>query len=387
LLEDTIRPLSYTQISLYRSCPLSYKLQYIDGLKSKDKWYFSFGTTLHTCVERFFKVNTPPPPSLEELLRFYEKNWKSGGYESAEDEKKYQDFGKEILSRFWAIHCSDFHIPIALERSFLLDIEGVKLRGFMDRVDKLDSGGLAVIDYKTNKDLFTADYLEDDLQLTIYQMAAEHMWRLPVERLTLYHLRSNTACSCPPRGPAQIEQTRQLVLKVAEGIARGDFPAAENEFCPCDFPEHCPYYRHLYLTGAPQPTGQAPLPGFAAADAVERYASQQALIKEMQAELEETRQMIVEFCQDQGLNRVFGSEHEATYKLVERVGFSEDEVKAILEPLGLWEQVVGLDQSRLKQLLTDESTAADIRKKIESLKRITSSYPQLWLRKRSGEEE
>jgi putative RecB family exonuclease len=320
-------------------------------------------------------------------LRFYEKNWKSGGYESAEDEKKYQDFGKEILSRFWAIHHTDFQLPIALERSFLIDIEGVKLRGFMDRIDKLDSGGLAVIDYKTNKDLFTADYLEDDLQLTIYQMAAEHMWRLPVERLTLYHLRSNTACSCAPRGPAQIEQTRRLVLEVAGGIARGDFPAVENQFCPCDFPEHCPYYRHRYLTTAPQPTGQSPLPGIAAADAVERYAGLQALIKEMQTELEQTRQMIVEFCQDQGINRVFGSEHEATYKLVERAGFSGDEVKAILEPLGLWEQVVGLDQSRLKKLLADEATAADIRKKIESLKRITSSYPQLWLSKRSGEEE
>jgi len=138
---------------------------------------------------------------------------------------------------------------------------------------------------------------------------------------------------------------------------------------------------------APQPTGQVPLPGIAAADAVERYAALQALIKEMQAELEETRQMIVEFCQDQCLNRVFGSEHEATYKLVERAGFSDDEVKAILEPLGLWQQVVGLDQARLKQLLADKATAADIRKKIESLKRITSSYPQLWLRKRNGEEE
>ena len=383
----TIRPLSYTQISLYRSCPLCYKLQYIDGLKQKDKWYFSFGTSLHSCVERFFKVSAPPPPSLEELLQFYDRNWKSGGYDSPEEEKKYRDFGKEILSRFWTIHQADFHIPVALEKSFYLDVDGIKLRGFMDRVDKLDSGGLAVIDYKTNKELFTADYLADDLQLTIYQMAAEQTWRLPVERLTLYHLRSNTACSCPPRGKAQIEQTRRLVLEVADNIAQQKFPATENEFCPCDFPEHCPYYRHQYLAAAPQPAGQAPLPGIAAADAVERYASLQALIKEMQTQLEETKQMIVEFCQNQGLNRGFGGEHEANYKLVERAGFSEDEVKAVLEPVGLWEKVVGLDQSRLKQFLADEATAGDIRKKIESLRRITSSYPQLWLKKRTGEEE
>ena len=64
-----MKPLSYTQISLYQSCPLRYKLQYIDGLKPKDKWYFSFGTTMHVCAEHFFQVRVPPPPSLEELQR------------------------------------------------------------------------------------------------------------------------------------------------------------------------------------------------------------------------------------------------------------------------------------------------------------------------------
>jgi RecB family exonuclease len=382
-----IRPLSFTQISLYQSCPLCYKLQYIDGLKPRDKWYFSFGTSMHSCVERFFRVSTPPPPSLEELLQFYEQSWLSQGYESPEEEARYKDYGKEILTRFWEIHSADFRMPVALERSFYLDIEGIKLRGFIDRVDKLDSGGLSVIDYKTNKELFTADYLEDDLQLTIYQMAAEQTWKLPVERLTLYHLRSNTPCSCPPRGQSQIQQVRQLVLEVADNISQGKFPAIENEFCPCDFPEHCPYYRHQFLAVEPQPVRQEVLPGIAAIDAVERYAALQSQIKELQTQLEEAKQTIIEFCRAEGLNRVFGSEHEATYKLVEKTGFSEDEVKAILEPEGLWGKVLGFDQSLLKQLLADKAIAVDIKKKLESLKRITSTYPQLWLRKRAGEEE
>jgi len=362
-------------------------LQYIDGLKPEDKWYFSFGTTMHACVERFFKVSTPPPPSLEELLQFYEQNWLSQAYESPEEEAGYKDYGRDILTRFWEIHSADFRMPVALERSFYLDIEGIKLRGFIDRVDKLDSGGLSVIDYKTNKELFTADYLADDLQLTIYQMAAEQTWQLPVERLTLYHLRSNTACSCPPRGQAQLDQARRLVQEVAENITREKFPATENQFCPCDFPEHCPYYRHQYLTIAPQATRQEPLPGIAAIDAVERYADLQAQIKELEKQLEEAKQTIVEYCQAEDLNRVFGSEHEITYKLMERTGFSEDEVRAILEPEGLWEKVLGLDQSRLKQLLTDESTAEDTKKQLESLRRVTSTYPQLWLKKRTTEEE
>ncbi len=342
---------------------------------------------MHDCVERFFRVNTPPPPSLEELLEYYEQKWLSGGYESPEQEAGYREYGREILTRFWEIHHEDFRLPVALERGFTIDVEGIKLRGFIDRVDKLDSGGLSVIDYKTNKELFTADYLAGDLQLTIYQMAAEQTWTLPVEKLTLYHLRSNTACCCPPRDRVQIEQARSLILDVAENIARGNFPATENQFCPCDFAEHCPYYRHQYVAAAPEAPRQDILPGIAAIDAAERYATLQAQIKELQAQLEETRQSIIDYCQKEGLNRVFGNTCAITYKITERTGFSEEEVKAILEPEGLWEKVLGYDPALLKQLLADETISTEIRSRLEALRRVTSSYPQLLIKRQSGEEE
>ena len=76
-----MRPLSYTKISTYQSCPLSYKLQYIDGLKPKAKWYFSFGETLHKCAEYFFSAKLPAYPALDELLHYYEENWRSAGWE------------------------------------------------------------------------------------------------------------------------------------------------------------------------------------------------------------------------------------------------------------------------------------------------------------------
>ena len=379
-----MRPLSYTQISQYQSCPLCYKLQYIDGLKPKDKWYFSFGSTMHSCAEHFFKVRVPPPPSLDELLEFYEQNWLCEGYESAEEEARYKAYGREILARFWEIHSSDFRMPVAVEKMFYIDIDGVKLRGYIDRVDKLDSGGLSIIDYKTDKELFTLDDLETNLQLTLYQLAAEQTWYLPVERLTLYHFRSNTPCSCRPRGEAQLDQARQLVLEIAENIAERRFPATENRYCPCDFPEYCPYYRQKYveIVAEPRETGiWREMTG-----AVEHYVSLQGQIKELESQLEEIKQAIIDFCQAEGLNRVYGKEHAITYKLVEKTGFSEDEVRALLEPEGLWHRVLSLDQSRLKQLATDETVAEDIKHKLEVLRQIISTSPRLWVRRLREEE-
>jgi len=379
-----MKPLSYTQISLYQSCPLCYKLRYIDGLEPKDKWYFSFGRTMHICAEYFFKVRVPPPPSLEELLHFYEQNWLAEGYESAEEEARYRSYGREILAKFWEVHQADFRMPVAVERLFYVDIEGVKLTGYIDRVDKLDSGGLSIVDYKTSKELFTTEDVEKDLQLTLYQLAAEQTWQLPVEKLTLYHLRSNTPCSCGSRNEVQLNEARRLILEVAEGIIQQTFPAIEGQYCPCDFAEHCPYYRQQYMT--PDLFQQGILDGIAVAEAVKHYVSLQSQIKELQTQFEEVKQRLIDFCQTEGLNRVYGREHAITYKLVEKTGFSEDEVKALLEPEGLWHKVLSLDQSRLRQLITDEALAKDIREKLEALRRVVSSYPQLWVRKITEEE-
>jgi len=339
---------------------------------------------MHLCTEHFFNIRVPPPPSLANLLRFYEQNWLSEGYESAKEEAKYKAYGKEILSQFWKIHSADFRMPLAVERMFCIDIEGVKLRGLIDRVDKLDSGSLSIVDYKTNKELFTSDYLENDLQLTLYQLASEQLWQLPVEKLTLYHLRSNTPRSCESRDKTRLKQARHLVLEVAENIADRKFPATENQYCPCDFPEHCPYYRQQCMT--PPSARQGILPGIAIADAVEQYVSLREQIKELQLKLDELKQMIISFHQAEGLNRVYGSEHAITYKLVEMTGFNEDEVRVLLEPEGLWEGVLSLDQSRLKQLLAGEEVAENIRNKLEAMRRIVSTHPQLWVKKLREEE-
>ena len=172
-----MRPLSYTQVSLYQSCPLSYKLQYIDRLEKKARGYFSFGITMHNCAEYFFKAGAPPP--LEALLDYYERNWMSAGYDSAEEEADYKTRGREMLAGFWEAHRDDFRVPMALEWRFFFDIGGVSLTGYIDHIDPLESGGLAIIDYKTNRELFTSDYLAQNLQLTLYQMAVENSW-LPV---------------------------------------------------------------------------------------------------------------------------------------------------------------------------------------------------------------
>ncbi len=258
------------------------------------------------------------------MLQFYEQNWRSEGYESAEEETNYKAYGREMLTVFWEIHRRDFRMPLAVEKMFYIDVGDVKLRGFIDRVDKLESGGLSIVDYKTNKELFTTDYLEKDLQLTLSQLAAEQLWQLPVEKLTLYHMRSNTPVSCPSRGPIQLTDAKHLVLDVADKINRQIFPATENDYCPCDFPEYCPYYRHQYHENAPEVAAAEAQPIAIGSNEVERYASLQAQIKALQEELSALHKEIIDYCEAEDMKRVYGTENEITYQLVDITGYNEE---------------------------------------------------------------
>lgn len=384
-----MRPLSYSQIDRYQNCPLSYKLLYIDKLKPKEKYYLSFGEIIHLCAEYFFKVPVPPPPSLDNLYRFYEHNWISEGYESPEQEQHYRDYGKQLLADFWKNHAPNFRMPLAVEHRFFVKIaDGVTLGGKIDRIDKLDDG-VSIVDYKTGKDLFTADQLEEDMQLTFYQLAVETAWKLPVKKLTLYHLRSNTPCTCDGRKPEKLAEARQVILDVVDGIQKENFPATENQFCSfCDFPEHCPYQRHKYALKEPAPPEcKIILHGKEADEIVEQYASLQDQKKDLESRLDELKQMICAYCVDQGYKRLYGSEHAITYKMVERTGFAEDDVKSVLESTGLWPRVLKFDPNLVKGLIEADYLNPELRKKLEGLRQVTSSFPMLSLKRLKEEEE
>ncbi|MCF7634953.1 MAG: hypothetical protein LLF82_000419 [Dehalococcoides mccartyi] len=378
-----MRPLSYSQIDQYQSCPLKYRFLYIDGLKPPAKGYFSFGTTLHDCAEYFFRVKVPPPPSLENLMEYYRLHWRSEGYESAEAEENYRQLGGKILADFHRIHSADFHMPLAVEHQYTVNLDGVKLTGKIDRVDKLPSGELCIIDYKSNKDLFSAEYVQNNLQLSLYQLAVEQIWFLPVGELCLYHLRSNTAMRCPARSKEVIADARNLVLEVAEKIEKAIFPACENSFCPCDFAHLCPLYRHKY---APPP--QLPqAPPVDISHAVEEYVELQSRKGEIEARIDTLKEAIIEYCRANSLGRVFGSEHALSYKEVLRTAYNNKAVRDLLEPLGLWNQVSSLDKTLLEEYLETDACGQALKKRILALKEVISSSPRLYVKQVSKDQD
>ena len=119
---------------------------------------------------------------------------------------------------------------------------------------------------------------------------------------------------------------------------------------------------------------------------VERYVALQKEIKGLEMELKELKEMITAYCQERGLKRVYGKGHALTYGVRETTSYSEPEVKALLEPEGLWPRVLGFDQYKLRELIKDETVADELRRKLAELKQVVSANPQLWVRRLAEEE-
>lgn len=260
------RVFSYSQIKTYQRCPYQYKLAHVLKLPTQGKYYFSFGTSMHNTLQKFYErikslngmkqeslfgdkihalsvaSNIKVPP-LESLYALYDACWIEEWYENTEQREDYYAKGKDILKTFYASQDGKWTVPIDLESSFKIKVGDALLRGRIDRVDQLPDGTLEIIDYKTGqaKDALTA---EDKEQLLMYQIATEHMPEYKqvgkAAKLTFYYLNDNVQTSFIGED-ADLERLRDKVMETVSGIRAGNFPAMPNAFtCNfCDFKEVC----------------------------------------------------------------------------------------------------------------------------------------------------
>jgi RecB family exonuclease len=233
--------LSYSAISAYEKCPLSYRFQYIDRLEIAPSPYLSFGRSLHEALQWFYSRKVPEPPSLDELLLELDACWESDGYCEPGQEDSFRRHAREVLTAYYQKNIAAYRLPLGLEERFEVRMDGYVLSGVIDRIDRREDGTYEIIDYKTNRKLPEIRRLREDLQLPIYQMACRETWGVSPSKLTFYYLIPNQKYSTKPRDAEGLAQVRERLDHAAEFITAREFPATPNPLCPwCSFQEACP---------------------------------------------------------------------------------------------------------------------------------------------------
>jgi RecB family exonuclease len=237
--------LSYSRLSRFETCPLSYRLHYIEKKQAEPGLPLRFGKTIHAVLERLIKEvvddERTGPLSEERAIELYREAW---GAEQLTGMDVFAE-GLAILRRFIADQgVVDHRDVLAIEKEFRLPVGPFEVLGFIDRVDWIDDETVEVIDYKTNHQLFTRDEVDTSLQMSLYEVAVRRLWPWAKKvKLTFWMLRHGVR-----QQTTRTEEQLADALAYVETLGRQtetatEYPARLNTNCSyCDHRKQCPVY-------------------------------------------------------------------------------------------------------------------------------------------------
>ncbi len=299
--------LSYSEISTYQNCPLSYRLRYVEGRPAEPGPALSFGKSIHSALEWLYSCPTPDPPVLSDLVEQLETCWLSEGYSSVEEEARYFYQARSALELYYRNNIlkdpGQFRVPAALEYKFRVDLGFCELSGVIDRLDKTPDGGFEIFDYKTNRRLPPARRLAEDLQLPLYQIAAEKIWEIPVESVTFHYVLLDHRHTMFVTGE-RVESALAEVERVAGCIQSNEFQPRRNNLCPwCDFLDECDLMAGKVLSKR----GASASPGLDIGQAVDELVATHRQVSAKLSRVEGLKAIVSAYLEEKGTERVGGS--------------------------------------------------------------------------------
>ena len=239
--------LSASDIETYRSCPLRYKFARVLRIPTSQTLNQRFGIAVHQVLERYHSDGSE---TLSQMLSLLDAGWRRGGFGEREREVRLQEKARAALTRYHARLSEENSKPVWFERPFAFRLGPHHLRGRVDRVDRLGGSehGLGdseqevyeLIDYKTSRPK-AAKQLKDDVQLSLYALAAREDWHLESSRQAYYYVLDDRKVPVPS-GETSAESVKDTVLEVGEGILAQEFePTPSHAACSiCDYRIVCP---------------------------------------------------------------------------------------------------------------------------------------------------
>lgn len=378
--------ISYSALGTFKQCPLKFKLQYVDKIKTPKSKEALFGTLIHKALRVLHEPGLVIPTE-EELLRFFTDNWDGSIYEDEQQSVLAFAQGIKILKDYYVKNYPAQFNVVALETSFEAPIKiGDDLHlvtGKIDRIDKTPENLFEVIDYKTTKKMPSQETVDKDLQLSVYHLGMANRWPSIVEqkrpvKVSLYYLKHGEKLSSL-RNVENLETTKENIIRDIEQIEKtrkaDKFDPRPNALCDwCEFQRNCPFFKHKFVEEKLFFNNQD------IKILINDYANIKKESEERDKKLNEIKNTLVKFMDQQGLESLFGDDGYITRSLIQRFKYDAESLRQILEPLGRWQDILKIDDAKLKKIIKE--LPHDLRGKIESARKLDKEYKIISLKKK-----
>lgn len=261
--------LSPSRASDFKTCPQLYKFKSIDRIPTEPTIYQARGTTVHLALERLFEEprEERTPERLYDLFRQAWSELKPAEYpelfDSVDDERSWGVESLNMLATYFSIEDPTSFDPEALEMDLLVDVDHMRIRGILDRMEEVVEIGpdgsertaLVITDYKTGKAPGERYANKAFFALKIYALLIRISMGVTPTRIRLLYLNGPTEYTMEITDgqlDAMAKQLAALWGAIENAITTDTWPAKTSALCNwCDFKDTiCPAWEDERVAAA-----------------------------------------------------------------------------------------------------------------------------------------
>ena len=216
--------------------------------------YQARGTTAHLALQRLFDdpETKRTPDRLYDLFR---EAWTEirgeeefdGLFDDLESEREWGIESMALLTNYFSIEDPTSFDPEDRELDMLEDLDGIVIRGILDRMDRDSDGRLIITDYKTGKAPPEKFALSAFFALKIYALLIRNRTGETPKEVRLLYLNGPTLYRLPIEDrqlDAMDGQLRALWNAIQRAMDSDRFPTRRGRLCDwCSYQEICPAFQ------------------------------------------------------------------------------------------------------------------------------------------------
>jgi putative RecB family exonuclease len=245
--------LSPSKVSSFTDCALAFRFSAIDRLPEPPAPWSTKGTLVHGALERLHLLPAPErtlDAALDALdqaaVELRDDPDYTGLQLDAEAEAAFHDDAASLLQRYFQLEDPRRVEAIGLEVRLDVTVEGVRLRGIIDRLELDADGGLVVTDYKTGS-VPSVNHERKRLSgVHLYSLLCEELLGRRPSRIQLLYLKQPVAIVTEPTDQSTRGTRRSLAAvwqAVERACEREDFRPQPSRLCDyCAFQSYCPAF-------------------------------------------------------------------------------------------------------------------------------------------------
>lgn len=368
--------ISYSSLETFLQCPLKFKYQEIDKIKTPKSKDALFGTAVHEALRMLHNPSMLTPPSEKDFLDFFSSKWDPTIFQTPQEDVAYFGQGIKILKDYYAKNYPANFNVLDLETRFEVSLEHKNeihlVTGKIDRIDKIDGNAFEVIDYKTAKKMPSQSSVEENLQLSIYHLGLLSRWpKIKDENravtTSLYFLKHGEKLSVQKTNE-DLEATKEQILTTIDSIKGSDFKPKAGPLCPwCGYQAMCPLWKHKFKKE------NVKIEDAKIKEMIKEYNEIKSHADKDKCRMVEIKATVNQYLDAEGIERVFTDDGEFLGRTLKKIyAYDIELLRQILEPLGIWQEILSLDDKKLKKAVAGLPYA--VRQKIEQTRKLEKEF-------------